>query len=92
MFFLRRYYHNIRRHFEIKQKQQRFDEQVELVRQLMADGDIKASGEALLEAERMRKEIQTLEGVEPPSEEEISEELKQAQAAEVGEQKPAQGD
>ncbi|EDY86513.1 hypothetical protein GP5015_624 [gamma proteobacterium HTCC5015] len=75
MFSLRRYYRDLRRHFAISQLQSRFDNKVEEVQSLMAEGQIKASGDALVEAERLRKEIEALEGVEAPSEEEITEKL-----------------
>ena len=53
-------------HFKIKSLQKQFDAQVEEVKRLMAEGKVEESGKALLEAERLRKEIEGLEGLEEP--------------------------
>lgn len=55
---------SIRHYFKVKRLQKQFDAQVEEVQRLMDCGDIKASGHALLEAERLRKEIETLDAQE----------------------------
>lgn len=53
-------------HFKVRSLQRQFDEQVEEVQRLLADGKVKESGQALLDAERLRKEIENLEGLEEP--------------------------
>ena len=56
----------INQHFKIRNLQKQFDAQVQAVQQLIQDGRIQESGEALLEAERMRKEIEEMENLEAP--------------------------
>ena len=54
------------KHFKIRSLQQQFDEQVQQVHQLMQEGRVKESGKALLEAERLRKEIEDMEELDAP--------------------------
>lgn len=78
---MKRFFTRLSNHFKIKSLQNQFDEQVIEVKQLMAEGKIKASGKALLEAERLRKEIEQLEGLAPPEEDEVlGEQQKQDQS------------
>lgn len=55
-------------HFKIRSLQNQFDEQVAEVQRLMAEGKVKESGVALLEAEKLRKKIESLEGLVPDDE------------------------
>lgn len=54
------------KHFKIRSLQNQFDEQVQQVHQLMQEGRVDESGKALLEAERLRKEIEKMEDLEAP--------------------------
>lgn len=54
------------KHFKIRSLQNQFDEQVQQVYQLMQEGRVDESGKALLEAERLRKEIEKMEELEAP--------------------------
>lgn len=56
----------LKKHFKIRSLQNQFDEQVQQVQQLIQEGRVKESGEALLEAERLRKEIEEMEELEAP--------------------------
>ena len=54
------------KHFKIRSLQNRFDEQLQQVQDLMQQGRVDESGKALLEAERLRKEIEEMEELEAP--------------------------
>lgn len=54
------------KHFKIRSLQTQFDEQLQQVQQLLQAGRVDESGKALLEAERLRKEIETMEELEAP--------------------------
>lgn len=54
------------KHFKIRSLQNQFDEQVQQVQQLIQEGRVDESGKALLEAERLRKEIEEMEDLEAP--------------------------
>lgn len=62
---------NLSRHFKVRSLQNQFDQKVEEVQQLMAEGKVEESGKALLEAERLRKEIEEVEQLTPPSEDDL---------------------
>ncbi len=51
----------LEQHFKIRKLQRQFDRQIHKVQQLMDAGQVTESGQALLEAERLRKAIATLE-------------------------------
>lgn len=54
------FFKKIRVDLKTQRLQKQFDTQVAEVQRLMTEGDIDASGKALLEAERLRREIEEL--------------------------------
>lgn len=56
-------------HFKIRSLQSQFDEQLQEVERLMAEGHVEASGQALLAAEKLRKQIESLEGLDDDNQE-----------------------
>lgn len=54
------FFSNIYKQYQAKRLQRKFDAKVLLIRRLMADGKIEESGEVLLEAEKLRKNIAQL--------------------------------
>ena len=59
-------FQKLSKHFKIRSLQNQFDEQVQQVQQLIQEGRVDESGKALLEAERLRKEIEEMEELDAP--------------------------